>query len=716
MDTLNTQFKWQEATGRAQFISDRQFDDLLESRLLRSTCPRGKIVKIDIPTLPEGYHVFGADDVPGRNELQMVEADWPVFADKEVRYVGQIILLVVGEKLSVIDDIISKIIVEYDESTPVYTAEDSKKLIDGPIHSDNNILDHHKLSKGDIEAGFAQAVEIVEETVSTGYQEHIYIEPQGVVGYYQDEKVVIEGSMQCPWYVHHSVSIVLGHENVRAIQAATGGGFGGKEDYPDVIAGPVGVAVNKLKRPVRLVLEREEDIAFTSKRHPLTFNYKTGLDADGNIIAMDIKFDINAGAYLSLSGIVLQRAITTCTNVYDIPNAQVEGTAWATNSVPNGAFRGFGSPQTVFGFETHLNHLAHKLNIDPYEFKRRQLLHTQSQTLTGAQIFGDLVLDQMVEKLCSESDYHQKAASYKQQPLDAEKRKGIGIALFQHGCGFAGDLEDTLVKAKVRIKKGADNQIEIQASNTDIGQGLSLTFCKIVAKTLGVPLHQVTLAAADTGSVPDSGPTVASRSIVIVGYLLEKAATVLKDGWIDGEEQIVERDYKKPEYHKWNQETFSGNAYQATSYGANVVEVEVDTATGEAKIIGLWGVYDVGKAIDAQVFKGQIDGGFVQALGYGSIENLTMGSNGVFEQTNMADYVIPTSQDVPAINSTLIDNPYKYGPHGAKGGGELTHNGGAAAFCAAVESAIKREFNSIPVTSEKILLALESPMISAEEV
>ncbi|MFT5880320.1 MAG: CO/xanthine dehydrogenase Mo-binding subunit [Moritella sp.] len=706
MEKLNTEFKWSEATGEAKYIADRHYEGRLEGRFYRSSCPRGLIKAVVIPELPEGYHLFGANDVPGQNALPIVEIDWPAFAENEVRYVGQIIFLLVGPKPDVIEQLLQQIKVDYTPLQPAYTVAQSHALIDGAIHGTDNVFDTHSLNKGDIDAGFAQAVTIIEETCNTGYQEHIYLETQGLVGYPEAGKIVIEGSMQCPWYVHHCMAVVLGHDHVRAIQCPTGGAFGGKEDYPDVLAGPLAIAVQKLQQPIRIILERKEDIAFTSKRHPAEFRYRTGIDAQGNIVAMDVKFDINCGAYLSLSGIVLQRSLTTVTNVYDIPNVRAEGHAWATNTVPTGAFRGFGSPQTCFCIETHLNHVAKQLGEDPAAFKQRHFLTSDSTSLTGGKIFGELVLDKMFTRINELSDYKNKTAHFAQQPADARKRSGIGMAIFQHGCGFAGDLEDTLVRGKVRLVKQADGAVHILASNTDMGQGLSLTFCKIVADTLNIPLERVYYAAPDTGKVPDSGPTVASRSIVIVGYLLEKAAQRLLAKWIDGEYQEIEELYRKPDYHVWNQDTYQGNAYQVTSYGVNVVQVDVDLATGESTITGVWAVYDIGRAIDGKVFQGQIDGGLVQALGYGSCEKMELTSDGVFAQKSMADYVIPTALDVPSIESDLIDNPYPFGPNGAKGGGELTHNGGAAAFTAAVENAINKPFSSIPVTPEKVCEAL----------
>ncbi|UJF18336.1 xanthine dehydrogenase family protein molybdopterin-binding subunit [Vibrio sp. SS-MA-C1-2] len=705
MEKINNRFKWSEATGEAKFIADRQYDNLLHGRFYRSTSPRAIIKNITLPTLPDGYYIFGADDIPGQNALPIVELDWPAFAENEVFHVGQVIFLVVGEEPNVIDQILQQISVEYIEKTPIYSIEESENLIGGAIQGESNIFDTHTINRGDIDQGFELAETIIEEECTTGYQEHIYLETQGVVGFYQQGKVVIEGSMQCPWYVHHCMAVVLGHDNVRAIQTPTGGGFGGKEDYPDVLAAPVAVAVNKLKRPVRVILDRQEDIAFSSKRHPSRFRYRTGLDKNNKIIAMEVNLAVNSGAFFSLSGIVIQRAITTATNVYDIPNVRVTGTAYRTNTVPTGAFRGFGSPQTCFSMETHIGHLAKQVGIDTLAFKKSHLLRPDSISLTGAPMHQELVLDKMLARAEELSDYYKKLETYGKCGDDSNK--GIGLAVFQHGCGFAGDLEETLVKARVRLLKLEDDTLHIHASNTDIGQGLTLTFRKIVAEVLNKPLDDVTIYLPDTGIVPDSGPTVASRSILIVGYLLEKAAKKLQKQWVSGQHQEIEEVYQKPEYHQWDQETFTGNAYQATSYGVNVVEVEVDPMTAEIDIKKAWALYDVGKVIDEQVFRGQIDGGLVQALGYGSCEKMELDrKTGMFAQRTMADYVIPTILDVPSIESEQIENLYPYGPLGAKGGGELTHNGGAAALTAAVECAVNRSISSIPVTPEYLMEVL----------
>lgn len=715
MERLNARFKWPEATGEAKYVADRQYPGLLEGRFYRSSCARGKITAVHLPPLPEGYHVFSAADVPGENQVPIVTSDWPAFADTEVRYIGQVILLLVGPDPVLLEQLLSQISVDYHPLTPAFTLSQSKAALDGAIsfnafapQADGvpNLYDDHVVTKGDVDTALQRAHHVIEETLTTGYQEHLYIETQGCVGYVQDGKVVIEGSMQCPWYVHHCARTVLGHDNVRVIQCPTGGGFGGKEDYPSILAGPLAVAVEKLQQPVRVLLERREDICASSKRHPVEFRYRTGVDADGRIIAMDIEFDLNSGAYFSLSGIVLQRAITTGTNVYDIPNVRISGKAWATNTVPTGAFRGFGSPQTCFCIETHMSHVAKQLGRDPLTFKQAHLLKSDSVSLTGAPIFGELVLENMLTRVLQASDYHAKAAQFAKEGEVDGKRRGIGLAFFQHGCGFAGDLEDTLVKARVKLVKDSDDQVTICVSNTDIGQGLSLTFREIVASTLKTDIDNVHIAVPDTDWVPDSGPTVASRSIVIVGYILERAALKLKDRWHAREHQEVEEVYKKPSYHVWDQTCYQGNAYQSTSYGINVVEVSLDTASCEARITGVWSAFDVGHAIDAQIFRGQIDGGTVQALGFGAMEKLELTADGTFAQQSMADYVIPTALDVPYIHSELVENPYPYGPQGAKGGGELTHNGGAPAFVSAVEAACGLHFNALPVTPERISAAM----------
>ena len=689
-----------KAAGTMEYLADLFPVSPLYGRFFYSTVARGRIKSVELPDLPEGFRIFGAGDVPGKNGIQMIQDDWPVFAEDEVRYIGQVLFLVVGPDKAEILRLRDAIRVEYEEETPCYSLEQSQSLLGGAQHGDDNIFTRFEVKHGDADSIFKKADRILENDYYTGYQEHVYLEPQSLFAHWEDDTVVIHASAQCPFYIRHSMTAALGlpEERIRVIQTPTGGAFGGKEHFPDVLACPLGVAVYHMKQPVSLIMDRKEDLAYSIKRHPSATHIRTALDSEGNILAMDIDQRLDGGAYESCSMVVLQRAVFTATNVYDFPHVNVRGRAFCTNKVPSDAFRGFGAPQAIFAMECHMNYLAAELGRDPLEMRKAYLLKQGDPTITEGRIHETVILPELTERILEMSDYKKKYEAYKSDPF-----RGIGFAYFIHGCGFTGSGEKDLIKARIRIRKTEDDKVEIFASNVEMGQGLLTTFCKIAAETLGIPLDDVQYMTPDTGSVPDSGPTVASRSIAIVGYLIKKGSEKLKEQWKSGEEQTVSHDYETPEDQiPWDNNALKGDAYPAYSWGANIVEVEVDPLTFEIQTKGIWGTYDVGVPIDKRIVEGQIQGGMIQSLGYSHLEKLEV-KDGRFRQATLADYMIPTSMDFPSTKSDIIDNPFDYGPFGAKGVGEMVFNGGAPAFAAAVSQAVDRTIDEIPVLPETLM-------------
>ena len=514
-----------KAAGTMEYLADQFPVSPLHGRFFYSTVARGKIKSVDLPDLPEGYRIFGAEDIPGKNGIQMIQDDWPVFADKEVRYIGQVIFLIVGPDKAEILKIRDAIHVEYEEEPPCYTLEDSEAQLGGTQHGDDNVFTRYEINHGDAESMFAKADRILENDYFTGYQEHVYLEPQSLFAHWEDDTLIVHASAQCPFYIRHSMTGALGMEEdkIRIIQTPTGGAFGGKEHFPDVLACPLGVAVYHLKQPVSLILDRKEDLAYSIKRHPSAVHIRTALDKDGKILAMDIDQRLDGGAYESCSMVVLQRAVFHAANVYNFPHVHVLGRAFCTNKVPSDAFRGFGAPQAIFAMESHMNFLAFELGMDPMDIREPYLLAQGDSTITDGRIHETVILPELIERVRKISGYQEKMTAYKTIPW-----KGIGLSLFMHGCGFTGSGEQDIIKARVKVLKTADDRIEISASNVEMGQGLTTTFCKIASETLGIPLDQVQYMIPDTGAVPDSGPTVASRSITIVGYLIEKACEKLK--------------------------------------------------------------------------------------------------------------------------------------------------------------------------------------------
>ncbi len=685
----------EKMSGRAVYIADMRIENALCAAFFRSAKPHARINKITLPQMDEGYTVIDYRDVPGANELKVVTCEQPIFAEQTVTYIGQPILMIVGPDEEKVYSYIEQISADYTELDAVLTIEQSK-----------DIINEYGFCRGDVGKAFTEASEVFTETYESGYQEQAYIEPNGVIGVYDGETVTVYGSMQCPYYVHAAVMHAFGFpaEKVRVVQTTTGGGFGGKEDYPSLIGCQAAVASYKTGKPVRIIHKRREDMAVTTKRHPSRISISTALNSSGEITGIKIDSTLDGGAYDGLSTVVLQRSLICATGVYNIPNLSVKGRAVITNTVPTGAFRGFGAPQSFFAIETHMNHLAKKLNADPLEFKRRYLVRMGDSTPTGGKFHDPIILEQIIAKADEISGYTHKYKAYENQT--GRYRRGVGISLFLHGCGFTGSVERDYIKSVIHLLKHEDDTVEILVSSAEMGQGIRTTFSKIAAQALQLPLDKVIYKNPDTSRVPNSGPTVASRSVMVVGRLVEKAAMRLKAEWKSGQRQLIEERYVHPDLIPWDLETFSGDAYPTFAWGVNVVEVEVDTMLASAKVLGAWGVFDVGTPIDKTVMQGQMEGGMLQGLGYASVEKMES-INGKVLQSSLTDYIIPTAMDTVHFETVMMENPYRNGPFGAKGAGELTLVGAAAAYTAAVEHATGAHTNCIPLTPEKLMEAMK---------
>jgi len=686
--------------GQAKYLADIEFEDMLYARTFRSTKARAKIISIDIPQLPNGYYIVDRSDVPGRNRVKIVFYDMPFFAEDEVNYIGEPILLVVGPGREEILNILLNIKVLYEEINPIFSIEEALENTRAPIFGENNAYAKYDLSKGNLEEVEKSDIRVYEKEYSTGYQEHIYLETQGVVAAYANDKIKIWGSMQCPYFIKDAVVEVLGFDKdrVQVIQTTTGGGFGGKEEYPSLIAGQAAVAALKIRKPIRLIFDRAEDIEVTSKRHPSIIKIKSYISFDNKILGMDVDIKIDGGAYSGLSSIVLQRTMFAATGVYNVKNMEISGVALATNKVPSGGFRGFGAPQAFFALEMHMDYISKELGINALEFRKLNILKQGDTSSTGGVLREHIMLPEIIETIENMSDYKKKIIAPKQNGI----LKGIGCSLFFHGCGFTGSGEKDIIKAEVKLLKHVDKTVEILISNVEMGQGALTTLKKIVAYTLEIPINRVIFKNPDTSKVPDSGPTVASRTVTIVGKLLQDAAIEMKEFINDYIELEILKQYKHPEGFVWDDEKFQGDAYNTYAWGANIIEVEVNPITYEVSVTDIYAVFDIGEAIDELIVRGQIEGGMLQGLGYASMEVMQHKDGRLLQRTN-TDYVIPTAMDFPKIQSKIVNNPYIDGPFGAKGVGETTLIGAAAAYALAVQNAIGHYVNKIPVTPEYLM-------------
>jgi CO/xanthine dehydrogenase Mo-binding subunit len=563
-----------------------------------------------------------------------------------------------------------------------------------------------EIVKGDAEAALRRADVVVERTFRVGLQEQLYIEPQGAIAQPNERGgITVVGSLQCPYYVHRALkrALALTDEQAVVIQAETGGGFGGKEEYPSLVAIHAALLARKAGRPVRLVYDRHEDLAATTKRHPGVITHRTAVRRDGTLLAQDIEIVLDGGAYCTLTPVVLSRAAIHAAGPYGCPNVRIRARAVATNTPPNGAFRGFGAPQSLFAAELMVEHVAERLGVSSLDLRRKWMLRIGDTTATGQglteSVSGELVLDAAL-----------KAASPVRTSARPTVRRGRGLSVVFHGSGFTGSGEKKLA-GTAAVECVAEGEFRILTASTEIGQGTKTIFCQIAADALGVPLEQVTVAPQDTSLVPDSGPTVASRTAMIVGGLIHDAATELR-GRLAGKAPQrlplrIEKTYVQPDTIHWDDQTYRGDAYPVYAWACTVADVEVDTDTGEVRVTDLVTAVDCGKAIHPVMTEGQIEGGSLQAVGWATIEEIKM-RDGRYLNDRLATYLIPTALDAPRIRTILVENPYSHGPFGAKGIGELPMDGPAPAVIAAIHDAVGVWIDEVPATPEKVLAACAS--------
>jgi CO/xanthine dehydrogenase Mo-binding subunit len=598
------------------------------------------------------------------------------------------------------------------------------------IWGDDNILKSYLMNKGDVDRGFAEADIIVEGEYETGAQEQLYIETNGMIAVANPQDgVTVWGSMQCPYYVHKALLPLFGlpPEKIRVIQMETGGGFGGKEEYPSMIAGHAALLAWKSGKPVKLIYDRAEDMTATTKRHPSRTRHRTGVTRHGKLVAMEIEFDIDGGAYATLSAVVLSRGTIHAAGPYSCPNVRIRSRALATTYPPHGAFRGFGAPQSIFALERQMNKVAAAVGLPPEEFRRRNFLHQGETTSTGQVINEKVDLDDLLFRALELSHYHHHRETFDLANSTSRLKRGIGFATFMHGAGFTGSGEVTL-SSVVTVEATPEGKVRILAASTEIGQGTNTIFSQIAADALGVDYSLIELAQPDTATVPNSGPTVASRTVMVVGKLVEAACIGLKQILISsgllGESYTSEEfaraasdyvsqigplrasgEYKPPPNVSWNDETYQGDAYGAYAWAVYVAMVTVDPVTYEVRLDDFVALQEVGKVIHPVLAMGQIEGGVAQAIGFALYERVAW-NKGRMANGQMTNYIMPTSADLPPIRVFFAENPYAYGPAGAKGIGELPMDGVAPAILNAIEHATGVAFNQIPLVPELVMEGL----------
>ena len=727
-------------TGRERYVDDLPLEDFLWGATVRSPAARGRISDI---VFGDGvdwseFVIVDHTDIPGRNAVYLMEYDQPALAPGYVRHVHEPVLLLAHPSREVARRALREVQVIVDVDPPAldFRALPGPDLIQ---YGEDNVLKRLSIQKGDVERALAESPIVVEGVYETGAQEHVYLETQGMLAYLDGDVLVIKGSMQCPYYVVKALKPALNRseEEIRVIQTPTGGGFGGKEEFPSMVALHAGLLALKSRVPVKLIYDRTEDMVATTKRHPSQIRHRTGVDENGRLIAQEIEVVMDGGAYLTLTPVVLSRAIIHAAGLYHCDNVRILGRAMFTNSVPFGAFRGFGNPQAHFAVERHMDVIADRLRMDPVELRRINMIRDGQTTATGQVIRDGVDRLQIVDRALALSDYERRRREHWVRNSEHRYlRRGIGMAAFYHGAGFTGSGE-VMLDSRLHVEGHPDGKVQVLCASTEMGQGQITIFIQLAADRLGYDPAEISIAEPDTHRVPDSGPTVGSRTAMVVGRLVERACddlcrqagleiavkangggaaevargALVKEAIIawhsahPGERLLGKARYEPPPGIEWDEENYLGDAYGAFGWAAHVAEVEVDLRTYDVRVLDFVSVQDVGTVLNETLARGQVQGGVAQGISWALLEECVW-KDGAMENGQLTNYIIPTSEDLPPIRVEFVEFPYEHGAQGAKGIGELPLVGAAPAVLNAVAAATGRQPTEIPLTPERLMVLL----------
>ncbi len=745
-----------KVAGTFKYIGDFEFARLLHGAVLRSPHPHALIKKIDTSVakaLPGVVAVLTAKDVPGRNGFGAITPDQPVICGDKVRFVGDAVALVAAEDEKTAIKALRLIKVEYQVLPAVFSPVDALAPNAPKVHDAGNLITTSRVQKGDVDAGFREADVVLERTYEVPFLEHAYLEPDVTVAVPGgDGTMAVYGPMQAPFTTRRNVAPVLGVpvNKVRCVAVSPGGGFGGKEDSPVDTAVRAAVLAWTCGRPVRLEYSREEIMLSTCKRHPMILKCKIGAKKDGRFTAFAGTIYDEQGAYASLgpvlppAGGVHAHAVIMLAGPYQIPNVAVEGHLVFTNHPYGGAMRGFGAPQANFAHESLVDELAGMLQMDPYALRMKNAFALGSVTATGQ------VLDQSVGLRETMEETHRtfgwpekrKAAAERAGGAGSDKRTGYGMAIGWYRTSIGTSFDGCA--ANVHLME--DGSVIIYQGLVEMGQGMHTGISQIAAEALGVALEDVRVITPDTDSAPESGPTVGSRCLTLMGNAILLAIQPIKESLMQSASELLETpvarlaaadrwiyDRENPEMRLQVKEaarrcmalgrrmmgqgwytppkatldpkTGQGNPYFVYTYATQMAEVEVDTRTGEAQVKKIVASFDIGKAINPMLLEGQIDGGIGMGLGYALTEKVVI-DKGVIQNLGLKDYLIPTSLDIPEIASTMIEKHNIHGPFGAKGIGEMPNIPTPAAINNAIADAIGARLYKLPLDSESVWRAM----------
>lgn len=695
---------WDKVTGKTKYPTDYYPEGLLRAGVLRSLYPHAKILGIDIESalvLPGVKAVLTHLNIPGHNGFGIIGDNWPVLCSDRVRYRGDAIALVAAVDEETVEKALSLIKVEY-EPIPVVDSSEAALGEGAPrIHGDGNVMYENELAHGAVGEGFEESVRILHHAYSTQYQEHAFLETEGGIAVYDKEEgiITVRAGDQDPYRdrIQIARSLNWDPEKIRMIGSPTGGAFGGKNEINVQIH--LALLAYYTRRPVRLHWSRTESIITGEKRHPMNTDFRIGAGEDGILQAIEVGITANSGPYDGISPAVLNLSLECSPGGYRFPRAQQKGRVVYTNSAISGGFRSFGVPQVTFGLEQELDRLAVELGIDPIELRLQNAIESGDLSANGQRIPTSVAFKKtLLAARETELWQKRKGITSRLQDLFPEKKFGIGLACTCQGIGMGKGIPDY---ANVEIELRVDGRVILRTGAVEIGQGNLTAYGQILAEALGCDLNKIEVVHGDTGLTPDSGPVVASRSIMMVGNAILDAVRKLKQ--VDGERPAKVTGVAVMPVS--DQDFGEGVPHIYFNYLTQIVLVGVDTGTGRIELIRVITIPDTGQVINRAGFEGQCEGAVVQGQGYALCEEVLV-EDGEFITRGFSTYIIPTALDVPDQETIPVESREDTGPFGAKGIGEAPLAGIAPAIANAVYDAIGIRFSDLPITPEKVWKAM----------
>ncbi|BCX05027.1 MAG: selenium-dependent xanthine dehydrogenase [Candidatus Roseilinea sp.] len=725
-----------KVTGQALYPGDLTLPGMAHAKVLFARRPHARVKSIDLRealALPGVIAIFTGADVPN-NEYGLVLFDAPVMVSAEtqlppadfpdgksaggsraakpfdgvVRHVGEKLAFIVAETERIAERARDLIRVEYDDLPPL-TDLHAALQPDAPQihpHYPGNVMKRYRIRKGDVAAAFAQCDVIVEDTYTTGAQEHAYLQPEAGLAYIDESgRVTVQVAGQWAHEDQHQIAhaLDLPLDQVRVIYPAIGGAFGGREDMSVQIV--LALAAWKLRRPVKIVWTREESIIGHHKRHPMWFHARLGATRDGRLLAAQVEVRADAGPYAYTSTKVLGNTTVTCVGPYEIPNVAVDACAVVTNNVPSGAFRGFGAPQALFVAETQMNKLAEKLGMDPIALRLKNALRDGSLTVNNTPIPPGCTIADVIARCAAQIEIEKEEVPPSQFSILNSQflRRGRGFACGHKNVGFSFGFPE---RCEATVELHGDAAIQravVRHAGAECGQGAHTAFLQLAAEMLKLPFEKIELLLSDTATSGSSGSASASRLTFMAAHAIQGAIADALNKWRDEERPaIAHHIYRARPTTPMDEATGQGDPNITYGYVAQFAEVEVDVETGHVRVRRIVCADDVGRAVNPQQVVGQIEGGVVQALGWTNLENFVT-RDGQVLSSHFSTYLIPSVLDIPdRVESVIVENPDPHGALGIRGMAEMPFLVVAPAVVAAIHDATGVWINDLPVTPERL--------------